>query len=250
MAAEIAPGKVERQEMPGDLEAFRDWLAAGPTKRGHALRRGYQAGIEVFHSPAGSYVVKSPRGFYLWRRIGRASLRREHQAYVNLTGIRGVPRCLGMLEDGALVLEYIEGDTLRKREHTLQHRDAFFEQLLATIRGLHAAGVAHGDLKRKDNILVGPGEQPYLVDFGVASIEARRHYPWSSAVYRWMRQYDYNAWVKHKYRRQLSQLDEADAALYRPTWPEQVARIIRVIWQKLTFRRLRKRLLAKPDIDA
>ena len=27
---------------------------------------------------------------------------------------------------------------------------------------MHAAGVAHGDLKRKDNIIVGPGERPYL----------------------------------------------------------------------------------------
>jgi len=98
-----------------------------------------------------------------------------------------------------------------------------------------------GDLKRKDNLLIGPGERPYIVDFGVASIEKRAAMPWSNAIYRWMHQYDYNAWVKLKNRRQLDNLSAEDAALYRPTATERVARTIRTIWQKLTLRRLRRK---------
>lgn len=224
------------------LQAIEDWLATAPAESVVELGRGYQARTALYKAPFGSFVVKTARGPWPWRSIGEAAIRREHEIYARIAAVPGIPRCLGLIDDKRLVLEYLEGGTFRHREREIENWGRFFTRLLETIRGIHARGVAHGDLKRKDNLIVGPGERPYIVDFGVASIENRSRSPWSAAKYRWMRQYDYNAWVKLKTRRQLESLTGADAALYRPTRLERVARVIRVVWQKLTLRRLRRRI--------
>ncbi|NIW23731.1 MAG: hypothetical protein GWN29_03770 [Gammaproteobacteria bacterium] len=195
----------------------------------------------LYESPYGNFVVKSASGVWPWRAFGEAAIRREHRIYSIIAGIPGIPQCLGLIDDRTLVLEHIEGTTFRRGEMQLEHWDSFFVKLLATLHGIHARGVAHGDLKRKDNLLIGPDEQPYIVDFGVASVEKRATMPWSNAIYRWMHQYDYNAWVKLKSRRQLDALLPEDAALYKPTVTERVARVIRKIWHKLTLRRLRRK---------
>jgi hypothetical protein len=224
------------------LEALESWLKAHPEARGAPLGRGYQARTELLDSPVGRFVLKRARGLWPWRSLGQAAIRREHAIYRRIAGIPGIPRCLGLIDDRLLVLEHIEGGTFRRREAGIADWDQFFSRLLGTLRAIHAVGVAHGDLKRKDNILVGADTRPYIVDFGVASIECASSLPWGNAVFRWMRQYDYNAWVKLKYRRNVDALSAEDASLYRPTLMERVARVIRVVWQKLTFRRLRRRI--------
>jgi hypothetical protein len=52
---------------------------------------------------------------------------------------------------------------------------------------------------------------------------------------------DYNAWVKLKYGREPKDLPPEVAQRYHPLLLERVARSIRIPWQKLTLRRLRKR---------
>ena len=84
---------------------------------------------------------------------------------------------------------------------------------------MHAVGVAHGDLKRKHNVIVGAGEQPYLIDFGIACL---RDGLFGRLVFTTFRQMDLNAWLKLKYGRRLEDIVEPeavsveDAALYRP----------------------------------
>ena len=118
---------------------------------------------------------------------------------------------------------------------------------------MHAAGVAHGDLKRKDNIIVGPGEQPYLIDFGIAVRRSATSRLWNRLVFEPLVQMDMNAWVKLKYGRRIDPESEpgvisaADAAIYRPLWIERVARALRVPWQKITLRRARQRWRARRD---
>ncbi len=132
-------------------------------------------------------------------------------------------------------------------------RDALFAKLLATLRAMHAAGVAHGDLKRKDNIIVGAGERPYLIDFGIAVRRSATSALWNRCVFEPLVQMDYNAWVKLKYGRRIDPeaepgvLSAEDAALYRPLLVERVARIVRVPWQKMTLRRPRQRWRARRD---
>ena len=118
---------------------------------------------------------------------------------------------------------------------------------------MHAAGVAHGDLKRKDNIIVGPREQPYLIDFGIAVRRSATSRLWNRLVFEPLVQMDMNAWVKLKYGRRIDPESEpgvisaADAAIYRPLWIERVARALRVPWQKITLRRARQRWRARRD---
>ena len=226
--------------------ALRDAIARG---EGRVLGRGYQATVELYSTPGGDAVVKRAHGTGPLGPLYRYLLRREHAIYEQLAGVPGVPRTYGLIDDKHLALEYIAGPSLRSHEHELADRAGFFAALLGTLRAMHAAGVAHADLKRKANIIVGPGERPWLIDFGIA---ARRG---TSALGRsWFEhavQGDYNAWIKLKYGRRIEPAEAADvlsaedAALYRPLWTERVARAIRVPWQTITLRRPRQRWRAK-----
>ena len=98
------------------------------------------------------------------RRVSEHFIQHEYKIYQRLEGIAGIPKCYGLSDDGSLILEYIDGDSYREKEHILENRDQFFVDLLALILSIHEAGVSHGDLKRKDNILIGEKNQPYLID--------------------------------------------------------------------------------------
>jgi serine/threonine protein kinase len=220
-----------------------DWLSGemAQGRLGTVLGRGYQAVIFLYRGPFGEVVVKRPHASPLLRALGRRAVRREHAIYRRIAGIEGVPACLGMLEGDCLVLEHVSGMSLRRGDQRIGDRQTFFAKLLATIEKMHAAGVAHGDLKRKDNILIGPGEQPYVIDFGIAWREREPRTRLNTAVFEWFKQADYNAWIKLKYRRRVVDIAPEDAAYHRPLLLEKIARSIRVPYQKLTLRRWRKR---------
>lgn len=231
-----------------ELEAA---VAAAP---GRELGSGYQASVRLHETRFGSIVVKTPHGGalgFLWRYL----LRREHDVYTRLAGVAGVPRCFGLLRGRELALEYVAGPSLREHEARIANRDAFFAQLLETLRAMHAAGVAHGDLKRKDNVIVGVGvgERPMLIDFGIACRRSASSSLWNGLAFARIVQMDLNSWVKLKYGRRIDPDDEpgvlsdADAALYRPLLVERIARAVRVPWQTITLRRPRQRWRARRD---
>jgi len=210
---------------------------------GRLLGRGYQAAAYLLDSPFGRIVVKKAHDSPLRHRLGLGALRREAAVYERLRGVPGVPRSYGLV-GGHLVLEHIEGPSLRQHESRLGDRERFFARLLETLDAMHAAGVAHGDLKRKDNVLVGPGERPYVIDFGIAWCVGTDSPRWRRRVFDVLRQMDYNSWLKLKYGRRFEDAENvapADAARYRPLLLERAARAIRIPWQKVTLRRLRKR---------
>jgi serine/threonine protein kinase len=224
-----------------------EWLRrALSAAHGKRLGGGYQGAVHLYASPVGDVVVKEAHeGSWLsplWRRL----LRREAAVYARLAGIPGIPRSYGLLDGRYLLLEHVPGPSYRGAQTNLVDREQFFALLLETLRAMHAAGVAHGDLKRKDNLLVGPGERPYLIDFGIA-----RQRTGSGGLRAWWfehaRQGDYNAWIKLKYGRRIDPaaaaavLSSADAAIYKPLWTERIARAIRIPWQKITLRRPRQR---------
>jgi len=220
-------------------ETISEWITQDLRKSpGKPIGAGYQATVSLHDSPFGSLVVKTARSHGLLRRV---SVSREQEIYERLQNIRGIPRSYGIHPGIGLVLEYVAGAPLRERENELADRESFFARMLATIDAMHEAGVAHCDLKRKDNTIVGPQETPYLIDFGVACI-LRSGDGWVKRTwFALMRQMDYNAWVKLKYGRDPKNLPPEVAQRYRPLLLERVARAIRIPWQKLTLRRLRKR---------
>lgn len=209
---------------------------------GRLLGRGYQGSIHLFESPLGEVVVKRAPAAGFAGLLGRRTLRREARIYESLHGVAGIPRCYGLIAGRYLVLEHIAGPSLRVFAEPFADRDRFYARLLRILDDMHAAGIAHGDLKRKNNILVGPDEQPYVIDFGIAWRRTPRSPFWRRRVFELIAQMDYNAWIKHKYGRAAQDMSPDDAARYHPLLLERVARAIRIPWQKLTLRRLRKRL--------
>jgi predicted Ser/Thr protein kinase len=223
-------------------------IAAGA---GRELGRGYQASVHAYSTTRGEVVVKTPHGgplAGLWRTL----LERERAVYERLGGIAGIPRSFGMVS-GGLALEYVAGPSLREHEARIADRDELFAKLRATLTAMHAAGVAHGDLKRKDNIIIGPGERPYLIDFGLAVRRSATNALWNRCVFEPLVQMDLNAWVKLKYGRRIDPavepgvLSAEDAAVYRPLPIERMARAVRVPWQTITLRRPRQRWRARRD---
>ena len=158
---------------------------------------GSQSHVYVYVDPAGRYAVKIPRGNPLWGWVERWIIRRERSIYARLDGLPGIPRCHGLVDGRYLVLDYVEGESFRAAQARLDPAHPFFERLREIIEAVHGRGVAHTDLKRKDNLLVQAGDTPCIVDFGAAMVRGGN--PLSRGLFRIARQFDRNAWIKLKY---------------------------------------------------
>ncbi len=118
------------------------------------------------------------------RIVARILMARERRALVALQDVGRVPRLVsdpawagtasadGSVPDprDVLVRTCLEGAALH--QCTRLPLD-FFDELEELVRVLHAHGVAHNDLHKEQNILVGPDGLPQLIDFQLASIHAK-----------------------------------------------------------------------------
>jgi hypothetical protein len=114
-------------------------------------------------------VVKDYRasGWLLRRVFGPWLIAREEHIYLTLHGAAGIPRLIGRLDRHALVVEFVRGRASSEcPEGSLPLE--FFDRLAAIVYGMHQRGVVHCDLKNRSNIVVGDGNQPYIVDFASA----------------------------------------------------------------------------------
>jgi predicted Ser/Thr protein kinase len=195
---------------------------------------GNQGSIHVGTIGDRRVLVKAAYGNPLMAWLRRKMLRRELRAYERLQGIAGIPRCYGMFCNQFLAIEFIDAPTYRHSPPVEWER--FFERFLAIITAIHERGVAHGDLMRKSNILVGEGEYPYLIDFGVATIHRPGFHPLNRLAHNFLWQHDYNAWLKHKYRREFENMTPEDARYYRPQVIDRLASV---------FKRTTRRLLGR-----
>ena len=188
-----------------------------------------------------SFLIKRTNKIGVFtRRVSEHFIQHEYKIYQRLEGIAGIPKCYGLSDDGSLILEYIDGNSYREKEHILENRDQFFIDLLALILSIHKAGVSHGDLKRKDNILIGENNQPYLIDFGAAmSLNSKNQFikRW---LYNFSKQTDLNAWIKHKYFRQYDQIEKDDLVYYSSSTVDKLVRLTRKFWRTLNLRQFRK----------
>ena len=90
------------------------------------------------------------------------------------------------------------------------------------------------DLKRKDNLLVKADETPCLLDFGAAVINKKGFHPLNHYHYQLAKQFDFNAWIKHKYHdRSPNEISMTDRKYYKVTWIEAIAGIVKQAYTSL-----------------
>jgi predicted Ser/Thr protein kinase len=205
--------------------ALIEWIEALTRAGQPAYAQGYQSHVYLYQGEGRRYIVKAAAGGGLAGMVRRWMLRREYQAYKRLTDFAGCPRCYGLVDGRFLVLEYIDAPSLRSGQ--IDDRRAYFDTLFAQITELHRRGVAHADLKSKDNLLVIGGRMPCIVDFGAAMMRKPGFAPWNRFVYDLARRFDFNAWAKLKYQGRMEEIAPEDRPYYRRTATEKVARAIK-----------------------
>lgn len=209
------------QSLITDAE-FARWVAHSLERGENVLARSNQGTILRHSSGGRELLVKCPMGEGLVLRARRRTLLREFEAYKRMEGLEGVPECYGLADGQYLAIEFIEGKPFREAQ--LADREKWFAEFLRVIRGFHARGVSHGDLKSKSNILVTGDERVCVVDFGTAFVHRSGFHPVNNWMFNYGRRLDLNAWVKHKYHGRYEDASREDRRLLRYSWLERVAR--------------------------
>lgn len=210
-----------------DEPRLAQWIEQSIADHSHILAAGYQGKTLLYDDGDNRLVIKVPHGRGLARWLHTRMLRHEREAYRRLEGLDGVPGCRGMVASRYLVLDYIEGHTIREQRPRDENR--YFDAMYNLIQSMHARGVAHMDLKRKDNLYVTTDDGPCLLDFGAAVIYRPGFHPFNHFRYRLGLQFDINAWVKHKHHHIPYAQDyiERHSEHYRTTAIEKWARRVK-----------------------
>lgn len=209
--------------LPGELatELVRwadEQLASGE----NILATSNQGTVLHYRDDAYDLVLKTAMGSGTARRARQHTLEREYEAYGRIHDVPGVPRCYGMLDGRYLALEFVRGTPYR--EAAIPDRESWFAALLDTLQACHERGVAHGDLKNKSNLMNTEDGTPCVIDFGMTAVRREGFRPLNHLLFRFFRQLDLNAWVKHKYQGRFEDVSETDQALYRDSAIERLAR--------------------------
>ena len=203
----------------------------------NAVGAGNQGAVFLYERDGQKLLVKAATGKGPLFALRQRMLRREYDVQQRLAGVEGVPVCYGMLEDRFLLREYVDGVIFRHAQFS--DRDAFFEKLWDLLTVMHERGVAHSDLKRKENILVTPDEQPVLIDLGMSVLLRDGVHPFNRIAFDWAARMDRNAWAKHKYFGRYDRISGPDLERYDPTLPERVAKV------RPRFRHFRRTVLPR-----
>ena len=187
---------------------LRNWFDDFDSANVTPLSGGYQGHVWLFEHPELTLVIKTVPEHRILKPILKLTLQHEHKVYRRLGSLQGVPKCYGYYRNKFLVIEYIHSETLRHAE--LKNREYFYSRFFSLLNSLHKLNIAHIDLKRKDNILVANGCEPYLVDFGAAVIRKPGFHPTNQYLFKVAKQFDLNAWVKHKYKRKFDEVSDDD----------------------------------------
>jgi hypothetical protein len=147
----------------------------------------------------------------------------------------------GRLQRHAVAREFVPGHALAAGQWV---DDSFFPRLWTILTQVHDRGVAHVDLHKRENILVGDDGQPYLIDYQISFAAPRGSWarvgPWRWLLRLLQRSDDYHL-IKHhaKHRPDQCQFGEHEIAELRPWW----IRLHRCV--AVPFRTLRRKLLVR-----
>lgn len=221
-----------QESIPNQADLLK-WIKTSILTRSHQYNRGYQGDTYLYEDKRCRLIIKTPKGWGLMRMFRRWMLLREYRVYRRLSGIKGIPACYGFIDSQFLVLEYIDGVPFRQA--IISNHGRFYSTFLQVIQSMHEAGVAHSDLKKKDNLLVVDGHLPHIIDFGAAVIKKSGFSPLNGLLYHHARRFDLNAWVKLKYNRKTDHISREDADYYNRTLVETIAH-----WIKKKYIRIKR----------
>ena len=89
---------------------------------------------------------------------------RECKALRKLATVDCVPNLLCTPDSRSFLMSYHQSEQVTRLEKFTPEWPTFFEKLKISISQIHAAGVAHNDLRNPTNTLVTPSGEPILVD--------------------------------------------------------------------------------------
>ena len=139
------------------------------------------------------------------------------EALARISALREAYRAkgYGVSHRVGILMEPIEGEWItrwcrRKRAEA----GPMFERLRSLVGQIHARGVAHIDLRKRDNILVSEDGRPCIIDFN-ASFCFDPAGPGARLLFPMLRRIDDSALLKWKSRLAPELLTEAEAARHR-----------------------------------
>jgi hypothetical protein len=166
--------------------------------------------------------------------LGRLVTGNECRNLLRCANIACVPKIVERLDSNTYAYAYIEGEGLR-RGMTLP-RD-FFDDLMRTLKEVHEQNLAHLDLHKPGNLLLGEDDRAYVVDFQISVHIGERLLisRWLTTRFRrWLQSHDLYHVCKHKRRLLPSELTEAERELsYRPGLGVRVHRFITIPYRKI-----------------
>ncbi len=181
-------------------------------------------------------IVKdfSSNRFFFRNTAGRFLVRREVKAYRKLENLKGVPSLYRVIDGLALVIEEIPGIDLGLAKRGTKLPENFFDALNELVNHYHERGLAHCDLKRAGNILLGHDGRPYIVDWAAVIFKSEFRFFPLNYIYKRMILDDYNAVTKRKlyYRPDLVSANEKVRYDHR-SWTEKGLRALRDRLRKL-----------------
>jgi len=89
---------------------------------------------------------------------------RECKALHKLADVDCIPNLLSRPSKRAFLMSYHESEQITRLQGSSPDWPVFFNKLEQAIREIHAAGVAHNDLRNPTNTLITPQGEPILVD--------------------------------------------------------------------------------------
>lgn len=144
-------------------------------RRVDILKHDSWAATALYQGPRGMVVAKFNRQQSVFglpmKWLGRRLARRETRMLQRLDDLPNIPDYSGNLtingvsQRHAVTHDYVAGHPLERREPV---NDAFFSILQKLIKDMHARDLAYVDLSKRQNIIVGDDDKPYLIDFQIS----------------------------------------------------------------------------------
>lgn len=159
------------QPVPAVVSTRKDLSAWEQTPLKYA-RSWFTPDVILLCSGQKRLVLKDVRNRPLLFRLlwCRAAIAREVAAMRRLDPVPAVPKLITHLDADGFVMEWLDARPLPARCLAHELGTAFFQELDQAVREMHAHGVAHGDLRRR-NILMTPDRRPRIIDFETAVLD-------------------------------------------------------------------------------